>query len=165
VTATPEIEALIRRVAGHDRGAFSTLYSAVAGKLFGVALRILQDRTEAEEVVQEAFVRIWLNADHYAASGLRPMTWLIVVTRNRALGRVRCRAPAGGENAGDPGPEAAPIGPCLDRLDAARAAAVRGAYLDGAGYGYLAARHDLAPQAVRPWLRRGLLILKECLSR
>ena len=53
-----EIESLIARVALGDRAAFSRLYDAVAPKLLGVALRVLDDRASAEDAMQEAFVKI-----------------------------------------------------------------------------------------------------------
>lgn len=53
---------------------------------------------------------------------------------------------------------------CLDRLDADRADAVRGAYLDGYSYAELATRHGVPLNTMRTWLRRSLIKLKECLS-
>ena len=60
--------------------------------------------------------------------------------------------------------EARRISDCFDTLEPARAAAVRGAYLDGLSYAELAERHDIPLNTVRTWLRRGLLRLRECLE-
>lgn len=175
------ISDLIRRVALRDRVAFDLLYSATSAKLFGTCLRVLKDRAEAEEVVQEVFVKIWLRADRFAVTGQSPMSWLIAVARHQAIDRLRARREASGgidDAALDirdpaPGPEARAIAAgerrqldgCLAELEAARADAVRSAYLEGDSYADLAARHDVPLNTMRTWLRRSLTRLKECLQR
>jgi RNA polymerase sigma-70 factor (ECF subfamily) len=177
-----KIEALIARVALGDRAAFTALYAATSAKLYGLALRILRDEAEAQDALQEAYVKVWHNAGRYAVNGLSPMTWLITVARNAAIDRLRRRPRAealleeeASEMAADgsPGPEAAAvaaserrrIAECLAELEPARAAAVRGAYLEGLSYEALAARHGVPLNTMRTWLRRSLLKLRECLTR
>ncbi len=174
-----EIEALIARVALADRAAFRVLYSATSAKLFGVVLRILGERAEAEDVVQEVYVKVWHGAGRYAANGLSPMTWLIAIARNAAIDRLRARprgmAQAEVPETADPapGPEAQAVAAserrrieaCLGELEADRAEAVRGAYLDGLSYDDLARRHGVPLNTMRTWLRRSLLKLRECLTR
>lgn len=175
-----DIEALIARVALGDRAAFAALYEATSAKLFGVCLRVLSDRHEAEDALQEAFVRVWRKADRYAANGLSPMTWLITLARNVAIDRLRARkAPAetletlpdladGGatpEAAAIAASERSRIAGCLDELAPDRADAVRRAYLDGATYQELADRYAVPLNTMRTWLRRSLLKLRDCLSR
>jgi RNA polymerase sigma-70 factor, ECF subfamily len=170
---------MIGRVAAADRAALRALYSAVSGKLFGVAFRILGNRSEAEDAVQEAFTRIWLNARRFDAAKARGMTWAIAITRNHAIDRLRARpAPSEGEDAAlrirDPSPgaeatliakgEAGRISDCFATLEPARAEAIRGAYLDGFSYEDLAARHNVPLNTMRSWLRRGLMRLRECLE-
>ena len=173
------IAGLIEKVAAADRAAFRALYAAAGGKLFGVSYRILQDRSEAEDAVQEIFTRVWLNARRYDAGRARGMTWLIAVARNHAIDRLRARpAPTDSDEAlaglgdGKPGPEAQlvakgearRISDCFQTLEPARAEAIRGAYLGGLSYETLSARHDVPLNTMRSWLRRGLLKLKECLE-
>jgi RNA polymerase sigma-70 factor (ECF subfamily) len=180
VSTAAEIETLIGKVGLQDRPAFNLLYSLTSAKLFGVCLRVLNNRAEAEEVLQEAFVRIWQNADRYAANGLSPMTWLITLTRNQAIDRIRTRKAPTEEidtvlDLSDQGPtpeqaavaasERAQIDGCPDAHETARAEALRGAYLEGHSYQELADRHDVPLNTMRTWLRRSLLTLKECLSR
>lgn len=180
MSSTSEIEHWIGRMALGDRAAFSSIYSATSAKLFGVVLRILNDRSEAEDVLQEAFVKIWRNADRYASGGYSPMTWLIAIARNQAIDRIRARKPRTDridetfDLADDaPGPEAQTIAAserrridgCLGELDDAKAGAVRGAYLEGFSYEELAAHFDVPVNTMRTWLRRSLLKLKECLQR
>ncbi|OBY28510.1 sigma-70 family RNA polymerase sigma factor [Leisingera sp. JC1] len=180
MTTRSDIEQLLARTSLGDRAAFSDLYDATSAKLFGICLRVLKNRSEAEDALQDAYVRIWQKSASYAANGYSPMTWLITVTRNLAIDRLRARkdgpADTGGlDNLTDSGPtpEAAAVaaserrqlGVCLDELDDGRAEAVKGAYLDGYSYKELAAHHGVPLNTMRTWLRRSLQKLKECLSR
>jgi len=156
------------------------LYRNTNAKLFGVCLRVLSDRSEAEEALQEVFVKIWTKADRFAVSDLSPISWLVAVARNHAIDRLRARKmPAADIDAAldvaddRPSPEAMAVAggendrvfQCLDELDEDRAAAVRGAYLQGESYAELADRHNVPLNTMRTWLRRSLLKLRECLER
>ena len=179
MTAVADIETLIARTALRDRKAFTALFSATSAKLFGVCLRVLKDRAEAEDAVQEVYVKVWQRADRYQVTGHSPMTWLITIARNTAIDRLR-RRPQGTSvelddvSLSDPAPgpeaqavaagEASRIAACLGTLEIDRAAAVRGAYLDGETYADLAQRFDVPVNTMRTWLRRSLLKLKECLA-
>lgn len=178
---TPQdITKLIVRTSMKDRAAFDSLYRATGAKLFGVCLRVLNDRAEAEEALQEVFVKIWTKADRFAASDLSPISWLVAIARNHAIDRIRARRRPHSDidQAGDvadpaPDPEAAAISAgererihgCLEELDKVKADAVRGAYLKGETYAELAARHKVPLNTMRTWLRRSLMKLKECLER
>ncbi|WGW03288.1 sigma-70 family RNA polymerase sigma factor [Tropicibacter oceani] len=182
MTAQEEIEELIARVSMGDRKAFEALYGRTSAKLFGVCLRVLKSRALAEEVLQEVFLRIWNRAGQYRANGYSPMTWLITVTRNAAIDRLRAQARQGGgvdlaeltDRLSDPGPgpeaqtlardQARILNECLAELPPDRAEMVRGAYLDGASYADLAAATGIKLNTVRTWLRRSLIQLRECLS-
>jgi RNA polymerase sigma-70 factor, ECF subfamily len=83
-----EIESL-RRVAHGDREAFSALYDQYSGVLYATALKILNDAKEAEDVLQEVFVQIWDKAGNYNPNLGRPLTWLLTLTRNKAIDRLR----------------------------------------------------------------------------
>ncbi len=176
-----DIETCIDAMSLGDRKAFSTLYGATSAKLFSVALRVLGSRAEAEDALQEIYVKIWRNAGRYRSGGLSPMTWLITIARNHAIDRLRARNAARTSPVEEiaqmpdtaPGPEATAmarsesgrIAACFDELEPERADAVRRAYLDGDSYRALAARYEIPLNTVRTWLRRSLLKLKECLSR
>lgn len=180
VSASPEIAELISRVALRDRNAFKTLYARTSAKLLGVTLRILRDRSEAEEALQEVYVKIWQRADRYVAGAYSPISWLVAVARNHALDIVRARKPISDDidaaldiADGGPDPEQAAIRSgertriegCLGELDPDRADAVRGAYLDGYSYDELAARYSVPLNTMRTWLRRSLLKLRDCLTQ
>lgn len=177
-----ELESLIARVALGDRAAFEALYDATSAKLHAICLSVLKDRPEAEETLQEVYIRIWQNASRYASNGLSPMTWLITIARNRAIDRLRSRstapatAPAEAASAiasSEPGPETATIraqerrmlDECLAQLAEAQAGAVRAVYLEGITYADLAEREGKPINTVRSWLRRSLLRLKDCVSQ
>ena len=175
-----DIADLIARCALRDRAAFRTLYERTSAKLFGVVLRILKDRSEAEEAIQEVYIKIWQRADRYVAGGYSPISWLVAVARNHSLDILRARRPVSAdidaalevpdsgpspERAAEDSDERGRIEQCLGTLDPERADAVRGAYLDGYSYDELAAKYDVPLNTMRTWLRRSLLRLRECLTQ
>ena len=178
--AIDEISVLISKVALRDRSAFDRLYKTTSAKLFGVCLRILRERSEAEDALQEVYVKVWGRAERFAASEASPVSWLIAVARNHCIDRLRARkAPAinldDALDIAEPGMnpemsavnkgEGARIDRCMGELDKDRAAAVRAAYVEGHSYEDLARRFDVPLNTMRTWLRRSLLKLKECLER
>lgn len=87
--------ALLARVANADRDAFETLYHRYVRSIFGLALRRLRDRAEAEEVTQEAFAAVWRSAESYRAERGSAGGWLYTVARNAILDRLRRNARTG----------------------------------------------------------------------
>jgi RNA polymerase sigma-70 factor (ECF subfamily) len=83
--------ALVRRVAENESAALAELHDRYAGMLLALARRVLGPAGEAEEVVQEAFVQVWNQADRYDPGRSSVSTWLILITRSRALDRLRSR--------------------------------------------------------------------------
>lgn len=179
MVTSDDISSLLARIALRDRQAFDLLYQHTSAKLFGVTLRLLKDRSEAEEALQEIYVKIWQRADRYGISQASAMSWLIAIARNHSIDRLRARKqafasiddkPDIADNA--PTPEAramasamrARIDACLEQLDAKKADAVRGAYLDGYAYQELADRLETPLNTIRTWLRRSLLKLRDCLE-
>lgn len=180
---------LLLRVARADRAAFRALHGATAPKLAGVLGRMLQDRAEVDDALQEVFVRVWQRAAQFDPERGAGLAWMIAVARNHALDRLRARPEARGMRRADPdadgidpldrliddapGPEATVIArgqmgqlaACLAELEAGKAALVRAAYLDGASYQDLADRTGAPLNTIRTWLRRSLLRLRECLDR
>jgi RNA polymerase sigma-70 factor, ECF subfamily len=175
-----DLEKAIGRVALGDRAAFRALYAATSAKLFGICLRVMRNRSDAEDVLQETFVKIWHNAGRFRAEGTSPIAWLAAIARHQAIDRLRARRPETVEideaheiadDAISPEGEllatvdAVRIKQCLGELKPDRAEAVKAAYVDGFSYQELAERHGLPLNTVRTWLRRSLLTLRECLSR
>lgn len=180
MTTIADIQDRILRIGLKDRAAFSALYDATSVKLFGVCLRILKDRAEAEDALQETYIKIWQKADRYSANGYSPMTWLITIARNQAIDKLRAhKAPsielteALGLADDLPTPEGAAVQAsenrvlegCLGALDTLHSEAVRGAYLNGDTYRVLSERAGVPINTMRTWLRRSLAKLKECLDK
>lgn len=177
-----DIEHWILQMALGDRTAFEALYGATSAKLFGLILRVLKDRHQSEEVLQEVYLKVWRHAGRYQVNGLSPMSWLITIARNTAIDRLRAQRsePQTGSSDlmdavadGNPDPEEQAIrrsetlrlDECMGELEPAHAKALRGAYLDGATYADLAEQAGIPLNTMRTWLRRSLIKLRECLTR
>lgn len=182
---------LLSDTARQDRAAFRDVYRLTSAKLAGVLTRMLRDRSEVEDALQDVYIRVWQRAAQFDPSRGSAMGWLFAIARNVALDRLRARPEARGYSRASPSPDAPegdPVdrlparGPdaegrvlaqsearrvidCLAELEDDRAAAVRGAYLQGLSYKELADRHAVPLNTMRTWLRRSLLRLKECLDR
>lgn len=173
------IEELLPRIAMNDRKAFDSLYSHTSAKLFGICLRILHDRQEAEEALQECFIKVWRKADSYSVSKASAMAWLIAIARNASIDRLRKRKEATGDGEAEryiederPSPEdsalmAGDIGrlhECLDELDEARSDIIRRAFLGGLKYQQLADMTARPLGTIKSMIRRGLQSLKQCME-
>jgi RNA polymerase sigma-70 factor (ECF subfamily) len=82
---------LLHRVAGGDLQAVSELYDQIAAPLFSVAVRILGDAAEAEEVIQDVFVQIWEKAATFEENLGSAFHWALSITRHRCIDRLRSR--------------------------------------------------------------------------
>ena len=89
--ATDPTDSLLQRIAARDTAAVAELYDRHSRLLFGLILRIVRDRGEAEEILQEAFVRVWTRAEMYDARIGGPLPWIVRVARNCAIDRLRAR--------------------------------------------------------------------------
>jgi RNA polymerase sigma-70 factor (ECF subfamily) len=81
----------MQEVARRDRAAFRALYQATRAKLYGVVLSILRERSAAEDVLQEIYVKIWDRAADFDSAKASPITWMTAIARNRALDEVQRR--------------------------------------------------------------------------
>lgn len=180
MTTDADIAILLARVALRDRAALASLYSVSAPKLFAVCLRILRNRSDAEDALQEIFVKVWQRAERFAATGTSSTGWLMAVARNHCIDLLRARKPVSDDVSESfdladtaPDPEAAAvlkgegrrIDRCLRELEADKAEAVKNAYVEGLSYQELAEKYGVPLNTMRTWLRRSLLKLRECLDR
>nr|WP_241429226.1 ECF RNA polymerase sigma factor SigK [Agrococcus sp. ARC_14] len=83
------MEQCIVRAAGGDQRAFAELYDATAPRVFGLVLRILVDRAQAEEVAQEVFLEAWRRAQRFDPERGAAISWLLQIAHARAVDRVR----------------------------------------------------------------------------
>ncbi|GHA75340.1 hypothetical protein GCM10007067_10570 [Lysobacter bugurensis] len=172
----------LQEVAGGDRDAFERLYRATSSKLFGVCLRVLPDRAEAEDVLQEVYATVWRKAEQFDAARASAITWLAMIARNKAIDRLRsvptaARAAPVELAEAVPDPSASPLdgaessdenarlARCMDRLDGPRRDLVRTAFFEGVTYEELAARIGSPLGTVKSWIRRSLLQLRACLEQ
>jgi RNA polymerase sigma-70 factor (ECF subfamily) len=176
-----QLEQLLKGVAAADEAAFAELYQATSSKLFAVALRILRNREVAEEVLQEAFFKVWEKSRDYDPAIASPLTWLGTIVRNRALDEVRRRVARPFADAAELDNVASEdehpletIGRredvdrlmrCLERLEPEKQQIVRLAYLDGMSREALAKKFDRPEGTIKTWLHRSLAQLKGCLER
>lgn len=80
---------LLQAVSRGDESALARLYDRYRLILFGLILRILHDRSEAEDVLQEVFLQVWRRAHNFDSARGRAFTWLVTIARSRALDRLR----------------------------------------------------------------------------
>jgi RNA polymerase sigma factor (sigma-70 family) len=177
-----QLAAALVRAAGGDRAALRQIYQDTSAKLFGVCLRILNDRSEAEDVLQEVYVTVWRKAATFDPGRASPITWMVAIARNRAIDRLRATAMSrrtdpieAADAVSDPAPAAVErlelaqqhqrLAGCLEELEARHSAAIRAAFLDGTTYEELAARMSVPLGTMKSWIRRGLLKLRACLEQ
>ena len=80
---------LLVRVAAGDQEAFARLYDMLASRVFGLIVRVLVDRSQSEEVLQEVFLEVWQSADRFAPNKGQGRTWVLTIAHRRAVDRVR----------------------------------------------------------------------------
>lgn len=179
-TSPETINGLLSKVAQGNRDAFRALYRATSAKLFGICLRILKDKTEAEEALQEVYVRIWQKAKMYRPGKSNPLGWLAAIARNHAIDVIRAKKPVADDieeayavSDDAPSPERQAVVSdemrrvdlCMEELDDRHAGAVRRAYVDGYSYEELASKYEVPLNTMRTWLRRSLIKLRACLEQ
>ena len=173
---------LLSRCALGEQAAFSELYEATSAKLFGIAFRILRREAWAEEALQEAYMKIWRNADSYNPGRGRPMTWMINVVRNQSLdllrkadyraaeeewspekdGRMSSDNPAAQAETSE---EMKRLMACLSGLTQEQRDCILLSYHQGYTPSEVATRIERPVGTVKTWIRRGLMKVRECLDQ
>lgn len=185
MTAAPsadsaELADLLRTSASGDRAAFAKLYQRTSSKLFGVCLRMLRQRGEAEDALQNVYITVWRRASSFDAGRASAMTWLITLTRNQCIDRLRKYRElplddAVADNLTDPDPDPPAhteaseqrrrLEHCLDGLGSQQKTAVRAAFFSGVTYKELATRESVPLATMKSWIRRSLISLRTCLEQ
>ena len=173
---------LLLDVAQGDRAAFERLYRLASSRLFAICLRLLPDRAEAEDVLQDVFTAIWHKAEQFDPGRASAMAWMAMIARNRCIDRLRSPGHAVRRTAIELGDELPDDGAtpadeavasnererlqdCLERLDERRRSLIRTAFFEGVTYEELATRSGAPLGSVKSWIRRGLLQLRTCLEQ
>lgn len=94
-TSGDSVADLLVRVADGDQAAFAELYDMLASRVFGLILRIVVDRAQSEEVLQEVFFEVWQSADAFAPNRGQGRSWVLTIAHRRAVDRVRSAQAAG----------------------------------------------------------------------
>lgn len=172
----------MQRLAAGDKRALEEVYRLTNVKLFGICLRILGDRKEAEDALQDVYLNLWRRADRFDPERASPISWLATFARNRAVDRLRMgkvRARSVPVEAAAELPDAAPLADdllidadraervhgCLDTLDDTTSDAIRAAFFGGHTYAELAEAQEVPLGTMKSWIRRGLARLKTCLEK
>jgi RNA polymerase sigma factor (sigma-70 family) len=106
-----DLAGLLARAGLGDRAAFAQLYERSSAHLFAVVLRINRDRAQAEDILQEVFVKVWLAARSFDPAQSQPLTWMTSIARHHAIDSLRRRntqpslQPLSGSDSADPGEE------------------------------------------------------------
>jgi RNA polymerase sigma factor (sigma-70 family) len=180
-TERDDLNRLLQHTGRNDRKAFAELYKRTSPKLFGVCLRMLRDRGEAEEVLQETYTAVWRCAASFDATRASAITWLVTLSRNKAIDRLRQHrevllddpknldaavdeevSPAADAEAGE---EYRRLQQCLDELEPQQRSSVREAFFTGATYNELAARCKVPLGTMKSRIRRALIQLRQCLDQ
>ncbi|MET0297203.1 MAG: ECF RNA polymerase sigma factor SigK [Microbacterium sp.] len=80
---------LLERISDGDQSAFARLYDMLSARVFGLILRVLVDRSQSEEVLQEVFLEIWQSASRFAPNRGQGRSWVLTIAHRRAVDRVR----------------------------------------------------------------------------
>jgi RNA polymerase sigma-70 factor, ECF subfamily len=175
-----ELVWLLAAVAKGDEAAFERLYRATRAKLYGVVLRILRRTDLADQVMQDAYLRVWNSAGQFDPAVASPLTWMLAIARNRAIDLVR----RGADKPIEEDPEVMEVTAvtpdtlaeremneefrrllaCMGRLDEERRRLVLLAYYSGWSRRQLAAEFDKPVHTIKTWLRRALFEIRECLG-
>ena len=172
--------AVVGRLAAGDADALALLYDRYAKLLYSLALRILEDSAEAEEIVQDVFSQAWAQASRYDAARAPVVAWLLMMARSRAIDRRRARqsAPVSGTAAlpdvqdSAPAPEAQVLAEAevnrlrraLGELPLPQRLAIELAYYGGMTQSEIAARLEQPIGTVKTRIRLGLRRLREALQ-
>lgn len=179
MTDGAELSHLLAAVGAGCATSLREVYDRTSAKLFGIIIMVLNDRGESEDVLQDVYLTVWRKAANFDRSRASPMTWLIVIARNRAIDCLRKRAkPA---TMFDIAPHVADLAPLADTLierdeevreisralatlRPAHAEAIRDIYYSGLSYNELSLRDGITLPTLRSWVRRGLLQMRSILD-
>lgn len=172
--------AALSGVARQDHAALRQVYEMTSAKLFGICLRISNDRGAAEDILQDVYIKVWNRAGRFDADRASPITWLCAIARNtaidwqRASGRVATVPEEAAYAIGDDAlradqwieqdQQSARIHHCIGELEDRQGEAIRAAFFDGSTYADLAVRMGVPLGTMKSWVRRGLQRLKGCVD-
>ena len=171
---------LLVEISNGDEDAFRDFYERTSSYVFAVLNRMLHSRGQAEDILQDVYLAVWLRAGEFRASRGSAMTWLVTIARYRAISAIR---KSGREFVTDDMPEqsttareqplalamgssdAALLHDCMNELGVEQRRSVELAFFDAATHFELSEAFGKPLGTVKSWIRRGLQALKRCLSQ
>lgn len=170
-----DYEACLQACARGDKHALRRLYEHDSSRLLGVALRIARDNAVAEDIVHDAFIKIWHGAGSFDPSRGSARGWVFSVTRHIALNRLRTQERelplsdaheplAEADDSVEFAARAGQIHSCLEQLDPARRRCILHAYVDGYSHSEIAQKLDTPLGTVKAWIKRSLAALRACMA-
>lgn len=175
---------LLRRISEQDQTAMAEFYDQVAGILYSVAIRIVGDADDAQEIVQEVFVQIWSKAGNFDPTRGTAIHWALGITRNRSIDRLRSRqrhsrlvekmtaetdvsgvVPGGQGSHHLSGPELESVRGAVASLPQEQGAAIEMAFFSGLSHVEISESLGEALGTVKARIRRGMMKLREQLKR
>lgn len=180
-----ELDRLMLRAARGDDAAFRQFYEAAAPAILAFLLRMLPDRFQAEDVLQDAMVIAWNKAGDFDPARAAAKTWITTIARRRAIDVIRSGrrrdtvmhddaanirdSLSAGDGEAEPQLESSAtamrLANCFGELNPDAAVCIRFAYVDGFTFSEVAARVSCSVNTVKSWVRRGLRKLEECMQR
>ena len=166
---------LMARIAGGDRGAFGELYDRHSPRIFGLLLRRLRNRSEAEDVLQDTFAQIWSRAGQYDPQRGEATAWMVRIALSRAVDHIRRRPRSVDPAALDPGAISADAesvdraemaghaGRALSRLPEIQRELIRLSFFEGWTHEQIARERTLPLGTVKTHIRRGMQQLRDLL--
>ena len=171
---------LLKAIAARDEAALAQLYDRYRTILFGLLMRILNNREEAEDVLQETFIQVWRKAADFDETRGRPFTWLVTLARSRAIDRLRtlasrervaeARAREVSEEISDAATDALKseqrglVSDALAKLPDEQKRPIMLAYFDGLTQSEIATRLGAPLGTVKTRMRTGMIRLRELLA-
>lgn len=166
-----DYEACLLACARGDQRALRQLYEQESSRLLGVALRLTRDKSLAEDIVHDAFLKIWRGAGSFDPSRGSARGWVFSVTRHLALNVLRNHyreVPLEDEHEPISSIEFSAsegqINTCLEQLDPTRRTCILHAYVDGYSHSEIARKLDTPLGTVKAWIKRSLAALRECMA-
>lgn len=169
-----DYEACLLACARGEQRALRRLYEQESSHLLGVALRIVRDKAVAEDVVHDAFLKIWRGAASFDPSRGSARGWVFTVTRHLALNIVRNRyreVPLDDQHEQmtdsdtfEFSARSGQVHTCLEQLDPARRSCILHAYVDGYSHSEIALKLGTPLGTVKAWIKRSLAALRECMA-
>ena len=176
-----ELARLLSQSATGDHRAFARLYDLTSARVYGLVLRVINDRSHAEEVVQECYLRFWQHADRYDRDRGGVVNWMLTIAHRRSVDRIRSEQlhrtrsseyatanagvpPTPVEDAVERLEERVTLRHCLGRLTDLQRNSIEMSYFGGLSYPEVAAQTSTPVPTIKSRIRDGLRSLRDCVK-